>query len=46
MSEKRQIALKRLKAGAGISSVAREFGTSWQTIMRMRDDALNPVAPE
>jgi len=35
----RQVALEHLKAGASISAVAREFGTSRQTIMRLRDDA-------
>lgn len=39
-------ALEHLKAGASISAVAREFGTSRQTIMRLRDDAVSPELPE
>lgn len=44
--EQRQAALEHLKAGASISAVAREFGTSRQTIMRLRDDAVSPELPE
>ncbi|MGX5088899.1 recombinase family protein [Enterobacter sp. UPMP2052] len=45
-NEQRQTALEQLKAGASISAVARQFGTSRQTIMRLRDDAVSPVSPE
>nr|WP_229690217.1 helix-turn-helix domain-containing protein [Enterobacter hormaechei] len=44
--EQRQAALEHLKAGASISAIAREFGTSRQTIMRLRDDAVSPELPE
>lgn len=44
--EQRQAALEHLKAGDSISAVAREFGTSRQTIMRLRDDAVTPELPE
>ncbi|MGK3159994.1 recombinase family protein [Enterobacter kobei] len=44
--EQRQAALERLKAGASISAVAREFGTSRQTSMRLRGDAASPGLPE
>ncbi|HHI2555179.1 helix-turn-helix domain-containing protein [Klebsiella aerogenes] len=44
--EKRLAALEHLKAGACISAVAREFGTSRQTIMCLRDDAVSPELPE
>ena len=40
--EQRQAALEMLKAGTSISAVARELGTSRQTIMRLRDDAVSP----
>ncbi|HFL1539412.1 TPA: hypothetical protein ACG1QB_004264 [Enterobacter asburiae] len=33
-------------SGGSISAVAREFGTSGQIIMRLRDDAVSPVLPE
>lgn len=42
----RQVALEHLKAGASISAVAHEFGTSRQTIMQLRDDAGTTVLPE
>ncbi|WP_404654317.1 helix-turn-helix domain-containing protein, partial [Raoultella terrigena] len=42
----RQAALERLKAGASISAIAREFGTSRQTIMRLRGDAVSPELPD
>lgn len=42
----RQAALEHLKVGASISAVVREFGTSRQTIMRLRDNAGPPVLPE
>lgn len=41
-NEQRQTALEQLKAEASISAVARQFGTSRQTIMRLRDDAVSP----
>ncbi|EAM2857323.1 Hin recombinase [Salmonella enterica] len=44
--EQRQTALEHLKAGSSISAVAREFGTSRQTIMRLRDDAVGSLLPE
>lgn len=44
--EQRQVALEHLKAGASISAVSREFDTSRQTIMRLRDDAVSPELPE
>lgn len=44
--EQQQAALEHLKAGTSISAVAREFGTSRQTIMRLRDDAVSPELPE
>ncbi|EGQ7460811.1 recombinase family protein (plasmid) [Escherichia coli] len=37
--EQQQVVLERLKAGASISAVAREFGTSRQTVIRLRDKA-------
>ncbi len=37
-NEQRQTALEQLKAEVSISAVARQFGTSRQTIMRLRDD--------
>ena len=40
--EQRQAALGLLRAGASISAIAREFSTSRQTIMRLRDDAVSP----
>ncbi|KMV67838.1 resolvase [bacteria symbiont BFo1 of Frankliniella occidentalis] len=40
--EQRQAALEMLKAGTSISAVARELGTSRQTIMRLSDDAVSP----
>ena len=39
--ERRLAALEQLKAGVSISAVAREFETSRQTIMRLRDDAAS-----
>ncbi|WP_423241963.1 helix-turn-helix domain-containing protein [Pantoea agglomerans] len=33
-------ALEHLKTGSSVSAVAREFNTSRQTIMRLRDDAV------
>ncbi|MEI2606564.1 recombinase family protein [Erwinia aphidicola] len=39
--EQRQAALEMLKTGTSISAVARELGTSRQTIMRLRDDAVS-----
>ena len=44
--EQRQAALEQLKAGASISAIAREFGTSRQTIMRLRGDAVSPELPD
>ncbi|EJW9628613.1 helix-turn-helix domain-containing protein [Salmonella enterica] len=44
--EQQQVALEQLKAGTSISAVARQFGTSRQTIMRLRDDAVSAVSPE
>ncbi|EOS94527.1 Transposon resolvase [Erwinia tracheiphila PSU-1] len=44
--EQQQAALEHLKVGASISAVAREFGTSRQTIMRLRDVAVSPGLPE
>ncbi|WP_081752959.1 helix-turn-helix domain-containing protein [Enterobacter sp. BIDMC 29] len=44
--EQQQAALENLKAGVSISAVARQFGTSRQTIMRLRDDAVSPMSPE
>lgn len=44
--DQRQVALEHLKAGASISAVAREFGTSRQTIMRLRNNAVSPALPE
>ncbi len=35
----RKAVLKRLRAGVAIAEVAREFGTSRQTVMRVRDSA-------
>ena len=40
--EQRQAALEMLRTGTRISAVARELGTSRQTIMRLRDDAVSP----
>ncbi|MEI2606862.1 recombinase family protein [Erwinia aphidicola] len=40
--EQRQAALEMLRTGTSISAVARELGTSRQTIMRLRDDAVSP----
>ncbi|MEZ6878776.1 helix-turn-helix domain-containing protein [Enterobacter sp. KBR-315C3_2022] len=40
--EQQQAAPEQLNAGASISSVARDFGTSRQTIMLLRDDAISP----
>ncbi len=40
--EQRQTALEHLKAGNSVSAVAREFNTSRQTIMRLRDHAVRP----
>ncbi len=37
--EQQQVVLERLKAGASISAIAREFGTSRQTVIRLRDKA-------
>lgn len=42
-AEQRQMARERLNAGASISAVAREFDTSRQTIMRLRDSAVSPA---
>ncbi|WP_336804094.1 recombinase family protein [Erwinia aphidicola] len=39
--EQRQAALEMLRTGTRISAVARELGTSRQTIMRLRDDAVS-----
>jgi len=39
--EQRQAALEMLRTGTSISAVAREFGTSRQTIMRLREDAVS-----
>nr|WP_253299640.1 helix-turn-helix domain-containing protein [Citrobacter cronae] len=44
--EQRQTAFEHLKAGSSISAVAREFGISRQTIMRLRDDAVGSLLPE
>lgn len=44
--DQRQAATEHLKAGASISAVAREYGTSRHTIVRLRDDAVRPVLPE
>lgn len=38
--EQREIAIRRLNAGTSISAVAREFNTSRQTIMRLRDQIV------
>jgi putative DNA-invertase from lambdoid prophage Rac len=35
--EQKQAVLERLNAGASISAIAREFGTSRQTVIRLRD---------
>lgn len=40
--KQQQDALEHLKAGASVSAVAREFGTSRQTIMRLRDGVVSP----
>ncbi|HMY03652.1 MAG TPA: recombinase family protein [Candidatus Obscuribacter sp.] len=37
---KRKLVVKRLKAGATVAEVAREFDTSRQTILRVRDAVL------
>ncbi|MCX8985119.1 recombinase family protein [Citrobacter portucalensis] len=37
--EQQQVVLERLNAGASISAIAREFGTSRQTVIRLRDKA-------
>jgi putative DNA-invertase from lambdoid prophage Rac len=37
--EQQQVVLERLDAGASISAIAREFGTSRQTVIRLRDKA-------
>ena len=37
--DQQQTALECMKAGASISAIARQFGTSRQTIMRLRDGA-------
>lgn len=37
--EQQKVMLERLNAGASISAVAREFGTSRQTVIRLRDKA-------
>lgn len=37
--EQKQAVLERLNAGASISAIAREFGTSRQTVIRLRDKA-------
>ena len=39
--EQQQAAREKLQAGASISAVARESGTSRQTIMRLRDDTVS-----
>ena len=44
--DRRLAALERLKVGASISAIAREFGTSRQTIMRLRSDAISPELPD
>jgi putative DNA-invertase from lambdoid prophage Rac len=35
--EQQQVVLERLNAGTSISAIAREFGTSRQTVIRLRD---------
>lgn len=37
--EQQQVVLERINAGASISAIAREFGTSRQTVIRLRDKA-------
>ena len=37
--EQQKVVLERLNAGASISAIAREFGTSRQTVIRLRDKA-------
>lgn len=37
--EQKPAVLERINAGASISAVAREFGTSRQTVIRLRDKA-------
>ncbi len=37
----RKAVLKRLRAGVALAEVAREFNTSRQTVMRVRDSALS-----
>jgi len=41
-AEKRAVVVERLDAGASISEIAREFKTTRQTIMRVREAALKP----
>jgi transposase-like protein len=44
--QQRDAVLARLAAGASVAGLAREYGISRQTIMRVRDDAGDrPVAP-
>lgn len=38
--KERKAVLKRLRAGVAVAEVAREFNTSRQTILRVRDAAL------
>lgn len=39
--EQQQTVLEQLRTGASISAIAREFGTSRQTIMRLRDGPVS-----
>ncbi len=39
--KERKAVLKRLRAGVAVAEVAREFNTSRQTVMRVRDSALS-----
>ena len=44
--EQRQATREKLQAGVSISTVARQFGTSRQTNMRLRDDTVGTEWPE
>ena len=41
-AEQRRSVLRRLEEGAAVSALAREFGTSRQTILRVRDETPAP----
>ncbi|WP_231499556.1 helix-turn-helix domain-containing protein [Methylomonas sp. 11b] len=45
-AEDRAEVVKRLAAGSNVSELAREFKTTWQTIMRIREAGMKSTQSE